>query len=222
MAKPGEIVFDGIALHRIAKQAKWDEMLAQATADPSSLMVRNQFHATPFHYAVRYGAPTLIVLELIQLAPRVLYMKTDEGELPIHTAAQFGVSVTTMLAMLKQEPRLVERTNKDGETPLDIAQKAKVWPVGVLWHFYRDDYTRVCAIMENPAAREAMWEAQRSVGHEPVSIAEPMGKDVWADAPDNSVERREDIRNSLAKMDLPDVYVAVPLDPNLRAAVSGH
>lgn len=224
MVRRGEIVFDGCQLHKLAKAAKWDEMFQQATADPTQLLVRNQFHATPFHYALRYGAPTATVLQLLQVMDRrALFMKTDEGELPIHTACQFGISVTAMLAMIRLEPdQLTKQTKMEHLTPLQVAQKSQCWPVGLTWHFYRNDYSRVVAILEHQGAREAMWEAQRAAGHEPVSTAEPQGKDVWQDeavAETAAARQNEELRQLLTKMDLPEVFVGVPLDPNVRAAV---
>jgi len=212
-------MFDGCRLHKVARSGKWEELLKASREDPSQLMVRNQFHATPFHNAIRYGVPTNILLELMRLAPMVLFMETDEGELPIHIACQFGISVTAMLNMLRQEADLVSKKTKEGYTPLQVARNAKMWGVGLTWHFFRDEYTRVCGILENPAAREAMYAAQKVSGYDPVSYNNPTGKDVWTDA-DDSDERRENLKGLLTKMDLPDVYMAVPLDPSLRAALS--
>mmetsp|Transcript_24826 Transcript_24826/g.68759 ORF Transcript_24826/g.68759 Transcript_24826/m.68759 type:complete len:337 (+) Transcript_24826:183-1193(+) len=154
-------VFNGTPMHKAAKNREWDELLAQAYRDPSGLVVKNQYHATPFSYAIRHGAPTRTTLELMRLNPRALYIKSDEGELPIHLAVQFGISVTAMLEMIRIEPRLLEKEDRDGEKPIDVAKRAQIWGVGLTWHYYKEDYTRVVGIMKDPGAREAMWATQR-------------------------------------------------------------
>lgn len=73
--------------------------------------------------------------------------------------------------------------------------------------------------MESPGARQALWEAQRAADYEAVSSADPNGKDVWAEE-DTSGDTRLKLRETLSQMDaVPEVYVAVPCDPSLAAAV---
>ena len=125
-------------MHTLAKKAQWDEFMAEVVANPDCLLSRNQFFATPLHYAFRYGAPTVIILEIIRLAPRKAhYLKNEEGSTPLHLACEFGVSSTTVLALLQTESDLLEKKNKDDMTPLDVARNSKVWPIGLSWHFYR-------------------------------------------------------------------------------------
>eukprot|EP00522_Entomoneis_paludosa_P008014 CAMPEP_0172449422 /NCGR_PEP_ID=MMETSP1065-20121228/8137_1 /TAXON_ID=265537 /ORGANISM="Amphiprora paludosa, Strain CCMP125" /LENGTH=220 /DNA_ID=CAMNT_0013201095 /DNA_START=23 /DNA_END=685 /DNA_ORIENTATION=- len=155
----------GNDLHSHARKGEWDKFLEGATADPNQLLVCNKFLATPLHYAFRYGAPTRVMIELFPITPSdAHFMKNKEGNLPIHVGCDFGVSVATVTALLQIEPTVLDEKNKAGETPLEVAKSGYVWPIGLAWHFFPEDFERVVTVLEDPGVKAAMFEMSRGIG----------------------------------------------------------
>mmetsp|Transcript_6131 Transcript_6131/g.18166 ORF Transcript_6131/g.18166 Transcript_6131/m.18166 type:complete len:228 (-) Transcript_6131:236-919(-) len=206
----------GTELHSFAKNAEWQKLYEGVQRNPRGLMQKNQYQLTPMHYAMRYGAPTHIVLDLVELQPAVLTVKNEEGDLPLHTGCEFGMSVNTLLALLKVAPSTAHFVNNENRTPLEIAKSANVFLMGCSWHFYREDYQRVVAALENPSVREALWEAQKVTNFQTVSSVQAV-HDVW-----DRDERKEQAETSrvqkhLKNLDKPQVYIGIPVDPHIRA-----
>jgi hypothetical protein len=209
--------FGGCSLHDHAKKGKWDLLLREAREKSKALMNKNEFRQTPFHYAVMYGAPTDVILDLLELEPGVLREKNDEGELPLHVGCRCGMSVTTLLAFLKIEPDSLNWVNTENRTALEVAKNAKVFIVGTCtWNFYIEDYTRVTAALGNPTALTALWEAQKATDHMPISNSQPV-RDVWNDNQDAQVAHGRRLQHHLKKLDGAQVYVGIPVDPDIRA-----
>jgi len=203
-------------MHTAAKNGEFKRLLELARGNPAGLVVKNQFQQTPMHYAMRYGAPTDIVLDLIELNHAVLTVKNDEGDLPLHSGCEFGMSITTLLAFVNMAPATVDFVNKENRTPLEVAKSATVFMMGCSWHFFREDYARVKAALETPSVREALWEAQKATNFQTVSNVQPV-HDVWNRDVAAEQEQQGRLQEHLKSLSKPQVYMGIPVDPNIRA-----
>lgn len=148
-------------MHKYAKAKEWDVLYKEAQKNKELLQSRNEFYETAFHVAVKHGAPTDVLIDLIKLKPQLLAKLNDEGMLPLHLGCEYGMSIETLLAFLKYAPESIHRVTKDNRSPLQIVKGNSIFG-RCTWPMYRDDYSKVLAALESPEVLEAVQMAQET------------------------------------------------------------
>lgn len=110
-------------VHVFLSEKKFEEAEKAARADPGKVKVQDEKNMLPIHQGLITGAPTSLLLWMLEQYPESAKMKCHGDHYPLHCAGAFGTGAALVEKLLELHPGIC--TTKDtiqDKTPIEFVE----------------------------------------------------------------------------------------------------